>query len=156
MKNITYLLFLHMPMMFHFSVWNRKHATLQPIPKERKLPFLAPDNKFLDRKGKLFESEPFMDSWKNAVLKTKRIRQGKTYYNNFAGNLLILIKSSCVFLYRCCHDVTYLKKVSKSLSSTDLLVFWVIVLLCLMSYIWAFVNCLGSKPEGNYINLLCK
>ncbi|KAG8133691.1 hypothetical protein E2320_011462 [Naja naja] len=43
--------------------------------RERKLPFLTPDNKFLDRKGKLFESEPFMDSWKNAVLKTKRIKK---------------------------------------------------------------------------------
>ncbi|XP_058031076.1 putative uncharacterized protein C8orf89 homolog isoform X2 [Ahaetulla prasina] len=52
-----------------------KHATLQPIPKERKLPFLTPDNKFLDHKGKLFESEPLMDSWKNAVLKTKRVKQ---------------------------------------------------------------------------------
>ncbi|XP_013908616.1 PREDICTED: putative uncharacterized protein C8orf89 homolog isoform X2 [Thamnophis sirtalis] len=52
-----------------------KHATFQPFPKERKLPLLTPDNKFLDHKGKLFESEPFMDSWKNAVLKTKRIKQ---------------------------------------------------------------------------------
>ncbi|XP_026547481.1 putative uncharacterized protein C8orf89 homolog isoform X1 [Notechis scutatus] len=54
-----------------------KHTTFQPIPKERKLPFLTPDNKFPDRKGKLFESEPFMDSWKNAVLKTKRIKQAE-------------------------------------------------------------------------------
>ncbi|XP_070604037.1 putative uncharacterized protein C8orf89 homolog isoform X2 [Erythrolamprus reginae] len=52
-----------------------KHATFQPIPKERKLPFLTPDNKFQDHKGKLFKSEPFIDSWKNAVLKTKRIKQ---------------------------------------------------------------------------------
>ncbi|XP_034285866.1 putative uncharacterized protein C8orf89 homolog isoform X2 [Pantherophis guttatus] len=62
-----------LPKISRFPKW--KHATLQPIPKERKLPFLAPDNKFLDHKGKLFESEPFMDSWKNAVLKTKRIKQ---------------------------------------------------------------------------------
>ncbi|XP_063156321.1 putative uncharacterized protein C8orf89 homolog [Candoia aspera] len=34
-----------------------------------------PDNTFLDNKGKLFESQPFMNSSKNAVLKTKRIKQ---------------------------------------------------------------------------------
>ncbi|XP_039187991.1 putative uncharacterized protein C8orf89 homolog isoform X3 [Crotalus tigris] len=54
-----------------------KDITFQPIPKERKLPFLTPDHKFLDHKGKLFKSQPFMDSWKNACLKTKRIKQAE-------------------------------------------------------------------------------
>ncbi|KAM6456715.1 uncharacterized protein C8orf89 homolog isoform 2-T2 [Liasis olivaceus] len=52
-----------------------KYTTFQPTLKERKLPSLMLDNKFLDNKETLFKSQSFMNSWKNAVLKTKRIKQ---------------------------------------------------------------------------------
>ncbi|XP_028592537.2 putative uncharacterized protein C8orf89 homolog isoform X2 [Podarcis muralis] len=49
-------------------------------PKEQKLPILKSDQRFLDKKvsGKSFGGHLFENSWKHAVIKTKRIKQEYT------------------------------------------------------------------------------
>ncbi|XP_033011314.1 putative uncharacterized protein C8orf89 homolog isoform X4 [Lacerta agilis] len=53
-------------------------AISQP-PKEQKLPILKSDQRFLDKKvsGKSFGGHLFENSWKHAVIKTKRIKQAE-------------------------------------------------------------------------------
>nr|XP_028592539.1 putative uncharacterized protein C8orf89 homolog isoform X4 [Podarcis muralis] len=48
-------------------------------PKEQKLPILKSDQRFLDKKvsGKSFGGHLFENSWKHAVIKTKRIKQAE-------------------------------------------------------------------------------
>ncbi|XP_053251839.1 putative uncharacterized protein C8orf89 homolog isoform X4 [Podarcis raffonei] len=52
---------------------------ISQTPKEQKLPILKSEQRFLDKKvsGKSFGGHLFENSWKHAVIKTKRIKQAE-------------------------------------------------------------------------------